>query len=74
MLSLYLLGAFILVALQNTGKGNPTCSSPIQGVPDRWLLLVTAALPFLPCGMSSVRTSAQVLPTLNSQSGGEKER
>lgn len=42
--------------------------------------MVTAALPFLVCGMSSVRTSAQVFPTLNSQKwrgragGGEGRR
>lgn len=72
MLSLYLQGAFIFISLQNTGKGNPTCSSQIQGVPDRWLLWVTAALPFLLCGMSSVRSSAQVFPLWTAKSGGGK--
>ena len=34
------------------------------------MLLVTAALPYLLCGMSSVGTSAQVFPTPDSQNSG----
>lgn len=42
------------------------------------MLLVTAALPYLLCGMGSTGTSAQVFPTPDSQDwggeGGGKER
>lgn len=79
MLSLYLLGGIDLHFFTQHRQSylqlwNGRSYRPVEAV-----LLVTAALPYLLCGMSSVGTSAQVFPTPNSQNlakgrGGWEDR